>query len=355
MKRVTGALLIGIVIATTGQAEPVRLGVLTDLSGGMASWGQQTRIGAEIASDEITKAGGEVKLYFGDHQLQAKNAVSEFKKLTDLDKVDAIYSEFTPTTVAIAPLSNTKRVPVIYAAAAASPVTSSPYIFKSYLDYIQGCKEIGEYWKSQNVVAIGILKANLEFGELCAQGLKQIYPEAIEATYNPGDDVATQLLLFKSKGVTAIVNTTFEPDLLRMLKGVQNLKWNPLLATQSDAVASQTRELFPELLERITVFALPPLPSAFIERVRNKDPHNTLISISAAGLGYLHIKQLYAARLRCPKGDAQCMQHEIAGAERDQTTGFEFWENRVARFAVSLRSWHKGLEVEQLARSDSRG
>ena len=69
-------------------AEPVKIGVLTDLSGGMAAWGKQTVLGSEIARDEILANGGQIVLTFGDHQLQAKNAVAEFQKLTEFHTSD---------------------------------------------------------------------------------------------------------------------------------------------------------------------------------------------------------------------------------------------------------------------------
>jgi ABC-type branched-subunit amino acid transport system substrate-binding protein len=90
------------------RADPVRIGVLTDLSGGMAFWGKQSRIGAELARDEIRSGGGDLELIFGDHQLQAKSAVTEFQKLADIESIDALYSEFTPTSVAIAPITTTE-------------------------------------------------------------------------------------------------------------------------------------------------------------------------------------------------------------------------------------------------------
>jgi ABC-type branched-subunit amino acid transport system substrate-binding protein len=318
----------------------------------MASWGKQTVLGAEIARDELSQGGNRLVLITEDHQLVPRKAVSAFQKLADIDAVDAVYSEFTPTSIAVAPLSKTKKTPVIYSAAAVSALSASPYIFKTYLDYVQGCRLVGEYWKVTGIKKVGILKANLEFGELCAQGMKQVYPEATEVEYTPGDGVATQILTLRSRGVEAVVNATFEPDFLRMLKNLNDLGWRPQIATQSDAITNETQTKFPNIFEKLVTFALPILPESFISRIKAKDPGNNLISLSAAGLAYLHVKQLYAARLACRNRDSECLVKHLAAARSDSSVGFRGWIDRTADFNVRLHTWEKGKEVEQLNPAD---
>lgn len=326
-----------ILIPSVLQADPVRIGVLTDLSGAMASWGQQTKLGAFIAKDEIAKSGASVELLFGDHQLQAKHCISEFQKLLELDRIDALYVEFTPCAVAVAPIAAGKGIPIIYSAAAVSPTTLAAHIFKTYLDYFEGCRLLAQNWKSGGVRSVGFMKVNLEFGELCKEGLAKVYPDFIEVVYNPGDEIASSVLSLKQKGVEAVLNVAFEPDLLRTLKNMQNLGWRPLVGTQEDAVAEQGQKLFPEMLKHLSTFSLPALPEEFIERIRKRDPKNSLVSISAAGLAYVHVKQLFAARAACSTGELQCMRQSIAAAGPDSTTGFEGWKGQTARFAIRIR------------------
>lgn len=336
MKLIPLALLLTFAIPSLLSAQEVRIGVLTDLSAGMASWGRQSVLGAEIARDEIEAAGGSIRLFIADHQLQAKNALSEFHTLVDLRKVQAVYSEFTPTTLAIAPLSGAKAIPVIYAAAATSALNSSPYIFKSYIDYIQGCALVAQRWKAQGLNKVAILKASLEFGELCDQGLRTVYPQAEAASYNPGDEVATQVILLKKRGVEAIINASFEPDLLRMLKAVSDLGWRPQMAAQSDAVGTEFPSQYDQQRKLLLLFSLPTLGEEFIAKVRKYDPPNTLVSISAAGLAYLHVHQLYSAVRRCSEPSATCVSDEIAKSPPDPLTGFRGWRARVADFDIQV-------------------
>ncbi len=339
MIQLVAPLLLSLFLVTESSlAEPVKLGVLTDLSAGMASWGTQSRIGAEMAQDEIRRAGGDLILVFGDHQLTAKNAVGEIQRFSEFDKIDAAYVEFTPAAVAIAPISNAKKIPIIYSSAAISPLATSPYMFKSFLDFVQGCRLVAEEWKRAGIAVVGSLKVTLEFGELCLTGSKQVFPNIIEVSYSPGDDVSTQTLVLKKNGVQGIMNVGYEADFIRMLRSLKNIGWSPKIAAQDNIGSELTLSQFPDALSRAYLFSLPTLPAEFIKKVKDRNPQHSDVSVSAAGLAYLHVKQLYEARIKCQKSDADCMVREIGAAKEDKLTGFGGWHDRIAKFDINVRS-----------------
>jgi len=315
----------------------------------MAFWGKQTVLGAEMARDEINAGSERVVIVLGDHQLHAKNALSEYQKLTDLNNVDGIYIEFSLPSAAVAPVSALRKKPTIYSAAASSPLAASPMMYKSFLDYEAGCKQIGEYWRSLGLQKVGILKPNAEFGELCLEGMRKVYPDLFEQDFNPGDEMATQVLALRYAGAEAVVSSAFEPDLQRLLKSMQNIKWTPLVGAQRDLVTAEIIKKFPEYLDKLVAFSLPVLPPAFENAVRERDPSNTLASISAAGLGYLHVKQLYNAISSCPRDDSACIIKLIGAANPDQQTGFKGWKDRIAVFDFPLVTWVDGT-AQVLAR-----
>lgn len=71
-------LALASIAATVGasHATPVRIGLLTDLTGKGAYLGQHVRIGAEIAQEEIKKEGGDLILLFQDHGMDPSRAVT---------------------------------------------------------------------------------------------------------------------------------------------------------------------------------------------------------------------------------------------------------------------------------------
>lgn len=95
MTRLTTASALAILIATTSagaQEDPIRIGVLTPLSGTYAGIGQQVRWGVELAAAEINEAGGidgrQVRLIFEDEEANPAVAVQKAEKLFSVDNVD---------------------------------------------------------------------------------------------------------------------------------------------------------------------------------------------------------------------------------------------------------------------------
>ena len=82
------------VAATTASqaADPIKIGVVTPLSGTYAGIGQQVRWGLELATREVNTAGGimgrPVELLFEDEEANPSVAVQKAEKLFQVSKVD---------------------------------------------------------------------------------------------------------------------------------------------------------------------------------------------------------------------------------------------------------------------------
>ena len=75
-------------------ADPIKVGVVTPLSGSYAQIGKQVRWGAELAIKEINAAGGvkgrPFELLFEDEEANPPVAVRKAEKLLQQDKVDLL-------------------------------------------------------------------------------------------------------------------------------------------------------------------------------------------------------------------------------------------------------------------------
>src|SRR5262245_31568488 len=75
-------------------ADPIKVGVVTPLSGSYAPIGKQVRWGAELAVKEINAAGGvngrPFELLFEDEEANPPVAVRKSEKLLQQDKVDLL-------------------------------------------------------------------------------------------------------------------------------------------------------------------------------------------------------------------------------------------------------------------------
>src|SRR6266480_2522213 len=94
--RGTAAAFVLLVACSSGAhaADPIKVGVVTPLSGTYAAIGKQVRWGAELAVKEINAAGGAggrtFDLLFEDEEANPPVAVRKAEKLLQQDKVDLL-------------------------------------------------------------------------------------------------------------------------------------------------------------------------------------------------------------------------------------------------------------------------
>ena len=129
--------------AATGD---ILVGFYGSLTGDGASFGQSSREGAELALDEVNKAGGllggrQLKLLAEDDQSKPEEASSAVTKLVTQDKVVAVIGEVASRrTLAAAPVAQRYQVPMISPASTNERVTAvGDYIFRvCFIDPFQG-------------------------------------------------------------------------------------------------------------------------------------------------------------------------------------------------------------------------
>jgi ABC-type branched-subunit amino acid transport system substrate-binding protein len=314
-----------LLLTACAQTQEPRIGIITDLTGPASYWGESTRIGAELAAEELAQEGKPITLIFEDYKLDAPTAASAAQKLVTIDEVDAVYIEFNPGTVAAsAALKDTLHV---YAAAITSPLESEN-AYKTYLDYKQGCKALAEEFKSKGTEIIGVLKINLELGTLCLQGVQEVYPNALVESYNLGDsDLRTQLL--KMDEAQAVINVGFEGDTINALKVKREQHMQFKYGTVADTLTKQVREEYADELMDGYSFGFQQSSSEFREKI------GTVSSYNAAALAYTHIKQLGNAIYACDR-ERTCEKRALNNAPPDPSIGFNGFQNRVAALDIAI-------------------
>lgn len=100
--------------ARSSSYKPWRVGVILPLSGEGASWGQAVKNGLELAREGFSdKARAGLEFEYEDDMLSPRNTVSALNKLLAAGPLDAIISMASPTGIAIAPLTEAKRIPLL--------------------------------------------------------------------------------------------------------------------------------------------------------------------------------------------------------------------------------------------------
>jgi ABC-type branched-subunit amino acid transport system substrate-binding protein len=323
-----------------------KIGVITDLSGYGAFWGKQTRLGIELLEEDLKREGLNVSFVFGDSAFKPAQAVSEAQKLISSDNVDALFVEFSSIVNAVSPVAKNSSRLLLATCGARSFLDSNPYALKTFLDYEQGCQDIGRYWKRQGLHSIGLLRVASEIGELCFRGVKKEFPSLIEGAFNAGEDVSSQLLRMRASGVQAIFSSGFEGDTLNLLKAKQTLRWKvPIGGPDSDVLTAKVIKEYSSEIEETVTFGYPPVSESFKQRILIKDPSNDLTVIEAAANAYLFLGQVARSIAQCKKSDVECQLAKVTSNGPEELLAFKGWKDRVADHGFVLTVWTDGKRV----------
>ena len=110
------------VAASTGArpAEPIKIGAVLPFSGGVELYGQQAKLGLDLAAKEINAGGGilgrPVEIIYEDDKTDSTAAVAATQKLITSDGVLALVGPITSRNLdAIVPVAEAAKTPLLYA------------------------------------------------------------------------------------------------------------------------------------------------------------------------------------------------------------------------------------------------
>ncbi len=325
--------------------EPIKIGVITALTGGLSFWGESTNLGVELIQKDLIEQGINVEFIVEDAQVDPKMALSAAQKLVSIDGVSAIYSEFNPAAIAVSSFVKDKDVLHIYNAGVISPLEESDNIYKVNLDYELSCQKVAQIIKGRGIDKIGVLKANLEFGELCLKGIKKVYGENVfTESYNPGlTDFRTLISKLKVEEVEAVFHVSFQPETLASLKSMNELGLDVTFATVAENISPDILDEYSSVLDGSIVFGLPVVSSKFEEKIKNKFPDKVIGEgqYQALASAYIHLGQVAKAFSKCDK-DIDCVRKEMNNAKPESIMGFMGFEDNIAKFNLLVQEWKNG-------------
>ncbi|MBN1567629.1 MAG: ABC transporter substrate-binding protein [Acidobacteria bacterium] len=127
----------GIACRRAQKQDGIRIGAILSLTGRGSQYGKASLQGIQIAVDEVNKAGGiqgrKIDLVVEDSLSEAKNAVTAYQKLLDVDKVCAVIGPILSDEVlAVAPEANRRQVLILAPAAGTDKIaTAGPWVFRN--------------------------------------------------------------------------------------------------------------------------------------------------------------------------------------------------------------------------------
>lgn len=198
-------------------ADPIKIGAVISRTGPAAFLGEPQEITLKFYVNEINKAGGvlgrPLELIVYDDASEANASRTFAARMIEDDKVvAAIGASTTGGTLAIAPVFNEAKVPLISLAAGIEIVQPvRPYVFKTPHDDRMVCSKIAADMKARGYKSIALMTGTDGAGKsmrkectaaVTTQGIKVVADE----TFNAKDiDMTPQLTKIKNtKGVEAV-------------------------------------------------------------------------------------------------------------------------------------------------------
>lgn len=166
-------------------SEVIKIGGIGPLSGPNSTYGISVKEGADLLAEEINAAGGingkKVEFIFEDDQSDNTVAASAFNKLVDKDGVCAILGGVTSgTTLAIAPNSTNKKIPMITPTGTEPTITNvgRDFMFRGcFVDSFQG-EILAKYTKEKlgKTTAAVLYNSSSDY----SKGIANAYKETLE-------------------------------------------------------------------------------------------------------------------------------------------------------------------------------
>ena len=183
------AVLAAAPLAGAAEAQTIRIGFASAMSGPAAITGEGVRWGATLAVDEINAKGGimghKIEAFFADNKATPGEAVSAVRKLADVDKVDVIIGQtHSGACLGAMPVVKEIGVPMVIEACshpqirALSGKGGNEWTFRVALDDEIMAYTFARYMAKQGVKTSSILAMNNDFGRGAATAYDAAFKKA---------------------------------------------------------------------------------------------------------------------------------------------------------------------------------
>ena len=226
---------------------PIRIGVITSLTGSQAAFGQAHKNGYAVALEEINAKGGingrPIELDYYDDQSKPDQAVQGVSKLVDQDHVNIILGSYSSeSSRAIVPMVTQKQVPLIMPTATADNVmeTGSQWVFRVCAGSGAYAAATTDFLKNNGAPkTIAIVYENTNFGQsnfksmqeaATAAGMQIVDSESYQAS---SPDYKSVLQRVKAKNPDVIYFASYLLDATTLMRQAEQVNLNPKYYTSA--------------------------------------------------------------------------------------------------------------------------
>ena len=223
-------------------ADPIKIGLVTALSGQSAQAGEALTRGMSIAIDEINAKGGllggrKLELVRRDDEGNPAKGVVAARELIFKEKVTVLFGGLdTPVSMAIVPIINQEKVPFVGPWAAGTGVTKNGanpnYAFRvSAVDELVDKAMLNYAQKTFKSSKAGLILVNNPWGESNEKGIvaalaeKGLKPAGVEKFEASDVDVVPQLSRLKAAGADTLYLVGNVGPSAQVVKSLDRMGW----------------------------------------------------------------------------------------------------------------------------------
>lgn len=239
--------------------EPIKIGLITALSGQSARAGEAITRGLTVAIDEINAGGGvlgrKLELVRRDDEATPAKGVIAARELLFKERVAVLFGGLdTPVSLGIVPIVNQAKVPFMGPWAAGTPITKNGakenYVFRvSAVDEIVDKAMLQYAQKTFNAKNCGLILVNNPWGESNEKGLlaalkeKGIKPAGVEKFGQDDVDVVPQLTRLKQAGADCLLLVGNVGPSSQVVKSLDRMGWHPPIVSHWGPAGGRFTEL----------------------------------------------------------------------------------------------------------------
>ena len=255
----SAVLLFCLSLSFTAIAAPksYKIGAVFAVTGRASFLGDPEKKTAEMLVEKINKAGGingvPIELIVHDTEADATKTMLAVKKLMTREGVIAVIGPSTSgTTMAIVPLAEKHKVPLVSCAASYKIVTKDAktgeqykWVFKTPQSDSMAVEAIFSHMNKKGISKIAILSVNSGFGASGRGELLRLASQyginiVADEKYGPKDtNMSAQLTKIKSKNPQAIVNWSIGPTQVTVVRNWKGLGMSKIKLYQSHGFGSK--------------------------------------------------------------------------------------------------------------------
>lgn len=232
--------------------EFIEIGAILPLTGGSAVWGNNTKMGIDLAVDKINGAGGingkKLKILYEDTQGIAAKGVAAMQKLISVHNIEVIIDDSNSSvTLAMAPIAEREKV-VLFVTGASSPkiADAGEYIYRIWnSDALQAAAICDYSVKELHLKKIAIVYITNDYGVGLRQEFEKKFEESgnkvqITEGFEPGKkDFKTIITKIKTLNADGLFFVAYPDEAPSLMKQIKELDYNGIVLGNGDVMEDE--------------------------------------------------------------------------------------------------------------------